>query len=63
MIDRDHDLPLTRQAAVYAVSIFLTYAEVKFPRGPVTVISRPCDQELHFCVRARDGAAAETWLG
>ena len=44
--------------SVNAVSIFLTCAEVKFPRGQVTVISRPCDQELHFCVGARDGAAA-----
>jgi hypothetical protein len=43
---------------VNAVSIFLTCAEVKFPRGQVTVISRPCDQELHFWVGARDGAAA-----
>jgi hypothetical protein len=40
---------------VNAVSIFLTCAEVKFPGGQVTVISRPCDQELHFCVGARVG--------
>ena len=45
-------------SGVNAVSIFLTCAEVKFPRGQVTVISRPCDQALHFCVGARDGAAA-----
>src|SRR6516162_4114404 len=48
----------SRPLRVNAVSIFLTCAEVKFPRGQVTVISRPCDQELHFCVGARDGAAA-----
>jgi hypothetical protein len=43
---------------VNAVSIFLTCAEVKFPRRRVTVISRRCDQGLHFCVGARGGAAA-----
>jgi IS5 family transposase len=51
-VDKAHKL------IVNAVSIFLTCAEVKFPRGQVTVISRACDQELHFCVGARDGAAA-----
>jgi hypothetical protein len=45
-------------SSVNAVSIFLTCAEVKFPRRRVTVISRRCDQGLHFCVGARGGAAA-----
>src|SRR5215813_7588632 len=46
------------EAAVNAVSIFPTCADVKFPRGQVTVISRTCDQELHFCVGARGGEVA-----
>jgi hypothetical protein len=53
-IDRD---PL-EVVGVNAVSIFLTCAEVKFSRRRVTVISRRCDQGLHFCVDARGGAAA-----
>jgi hypothetical protein len=51
-------LKLGFEVAVNAVSIFLTCAEVKFLRRRVTVISRRCDQGLHFCVGARGGAAA-----
>jgi hypothetical protein len=44
--------------AVKAVSIFLTCAEVKFPRRRVAVISRLDDLGLHFWVVDRGGAAA-----
>ena len=57
-VRRVEDITEALWGTVNAVSIFLTCAEVKFPRGQVTVISRPCDQALHFCVGARDGAAA-----
>ena len=43
---------------VNAVSIFLTCAEVKFPRRRVAVISRLDDLGLHFWVVDRGGAAA-----
>jgi hypothetical protein len=43
---------------VNAVSIFLTCAEVKFPRPPISVISRQGDHELRFWEADRDGAEA-----
>jgi hypothetical protein len=43
---------------VNAVSIFLTCAEVKFPRRRVAVISRLDELGLHFWVVDRGGAAA-----
>jgi hypothetical protein len=46
------------QRIVNAVSIFLTCAEVKFPRRRVAVISRLDDLGLHFWVVDRGGAAA-----
>ena len=45
-------------ALVNAVSIFLTCAEVKFPRQRVSVISRQGDRGLRFWAAGRDGAAA-----
>jgi hypothetical protein len=44
--------------AVNAVSNFLTCAEVKFPRPPISVISRQGDHELRFWEADRDGAEA-----
>jgi hypothetical protein len=49
---------MTVLAVVNAVSIFLTCAEVKFPRRRVSVISRLDDLGLHFWVVDRGGAAA-----
>ena len=49
-------IPLWRH--VNAVSIFLTCAEVKFPRPPISVISRQGDHELRFWEADRDGAEA-----
>ena len=43
---------------VNAVSNFLTCAEVKFPRPPISVISRQRDHELRFWEADRDGAEA-----
>jgi hypothetical protein len=43
---------------VNAVSNFLTCAEVKFPRPPISVISRQGDHELRFWEADRDGGEA-----
>lgn len=46
------------EGVVNAVSNFLTCAEVKFPRPPISVISRQGDHELRFWEADRDGAEA-----